>query len=117
MAVWIFSGALLAGVVAPLARRSRSLAPAALTIGTAVVLTYVLLDLWHPDIRAGRAAVDSNRRFDFITLACELPAALLACVAWARSQKLSFWLGWSLNFGYGIWIVVVLVWLEFFWHW
>jgi hypothetical protein len=117
VAALIFTGGMLLGVLAPLGRRHRSLAPAALTVGTVLVLAYALFDLWHPDIRAGRAAVDSNRRFDLFTLACELPAALLASVAWARSQKLCFWLGWTLNVGYGVWFAVVLVWLEFFWHW
>jgi len=88
-----------------------------LATGACIVLGYALFDLAHPDVRIGRAAIESNRRFELLTLACELPVVILAVVSVRFNQKICYWLGWSINLAYGIWLGIIVIWLEFFWHW
>jgi hypothetical protein len=33
-----------------------------------------------------------------------------------RYFKWAFWLGWVLNLGLALYLTVILIWLEFFWH-
>jgi len=41
---------------------------------------------------------------------------VLAMTSWKRS-KWAFWLGYGINAAFSIFVLVILVWLEFFWHW
>jgi hypothetical protein len=72
--------------------------------------------LAYPDVRAGQAAIQSNRSFYLIVLAFELPVLALALIS-LRYFKYVFWLGWAANLVFTVWLIAVLVWLEFFWHW
>jgi hypothetical protein len=102
-------------LMAPLLRRYRK-ASAALAGGAFIILALAFFGLIHPDARSGQAAIESNRRFYLIVLAVELPVFILALISW-RYFKYAFWLGWSVNLVFSLWLSAVLVWLEFFWHW
>lgn len=112
-----FVSSLLAAILAPLWRRSRKAASTTLALGSVFVLTYVLFDWVHPDVRIGQGAIEANRRFDLITLACEGPVLGFALISLKRFQKVGFWIGWVFNLGYCLYLTAIVVWLEFFWHW
>ena len=111
----IFTFGIALMLTAPLLRRSRK-APFALAGGAFILLVLAVFGLTYPDVSAGQAAIESNRRFYLIILAFELPVLTLALVS-LRYFKYAFWLGWTVNLGFTAWLIAVLVWLEFFWHW
>ncbi len=113
----LFLGGLLVTVMAPLWRRSRKIASAMLAVGALAVLACAMFDLIYPDVRLGQAAIAANRRFELMTVTCEASVLALALLSLMRPQKMSFWLGWVINLGYGVWLTVILIWLQFFWHW
>jgi hypothetical protein len=45
-----------------------------------------------------------------------VPVLILASIS-LRHFRYAFWLGWIVNLAFTLWLSVVLVWLEFFWHW
>ncbi|HWN31068.1 MAG TPA: hypothetical protein VNN78_06850 [Burkholderiales bacterium] len=102
-------------IVAPLLRRY-GLASLALAGGAFAVLVVAVIGLVHVDPRIGQAAIESNRREYLFCLACELPVFLLALISWRRF-KWAFWVGYGINFAFSIFVLVIIVWLEFFWHW
>jgi hypothetical protein len=102
-------------LAAPLLRRYR-MAPPSLALGAFAVLAVALIGLLHVDPRIGEAAIESNRRQYIFVVACELPVLLLALLSW-KSFKWAFWLGWGVNATFSLFISVIVVWLEFFWHW
>jgi hypothetical protein len=102
-------------VMAPLLRRRRLASPA-LAGGASIILALSAFGLAHLDPRFGQSANESDRRFYLLFLACELPVLVLALISW-RYFKWIFWLGWTINFGLALYLSVILIWLEFFWHW
>jgi hypothetical protein len=102
-------------IAAPLLRRFNK-ASAALAAGSFAVLAVAVIGLVHVDPRIGQAAIESNRREYLFCLACELPVFLLALISWKRF-KWAFWLGWGINLAFSALVIVIIVWLEFFWHW
>jgi hypothetical protein len=102
-------------VVAPLLRRYQK-ASAALVCGASVVLVVVIIGLANWDPRIGQAAIEANRRQYLLVLACQLPVLVLALIS-LRSFKWAFWLGWAINLVFALYLTVIFVWLEFFWHW
>jgi hypothetical protein len=102
-------------VVAPLLRRYQK-ASAALAWGASVVLVVVIIGLAHSDPRIGQAAIEANRRQYLFVLACQLPVLVLALIS-LRFFKWAFWLGWAINLVFALYLTVIVVWLEFFWHW
>ena len=102
-------------VVAPLLRRYHK-ASAALAGGALIVLLVVIVGLAHSDPRIGQAAIAANRREYLLVLACQLPVFVLALVS-LRSFKWAFWLGWAMNLIFTLYLTVIVVWFEFFWHW
>ncbi len=102
-------------IASPLLRRY-NMASAGLAGGAGAILATVFIGLTHVDARIGQAAIHANRRFYLLILACELPVFVLALISW-RSFKPAFWLGWILNALFTVYLIVVFVWLEFFWHW
>ena len=102
-------------LAAPLLRRYRLASPS-LAAGALGVLAIALIGLLHVDPRIGEAAIEANRRQYIFILACESPVFLLALLSWERF-KWAFWLGWGLNVAFSLFILVIVVWLEFFWHW
>jgi hypothetical protein len=111
----IFTFGIALMLAAPLLRRYHK-ASYALAGGAVVVIALVLFGMAHPDSREGQAAVESNHRFYLIVLACELPVLILGLISF-RYFKYPFWLGWAVNLVFTLWLIAVLVWLEFFWHW
>ena len=102
-------------IIAPLLRRA-SMASFALAGGALAVLAVCMIGLVHVDPRIGLAAIESNRREYLFLLACEAPVFLLALISWKRF-KWAFWLGYGINVAVSIFVLVIIVWLEFFWHW
>ena len=49
-------------------------------------------------------------------VACELPVLIFALIS-VKSFKWAFWLGWAINLLFATFVAVIVVWLEFFWHW
>ena len=112
-----FFGGIFFATTAPLWRRSRTTASLVLALGALVVLAYSVFYLTHLDPREGQAALKSDRSFVLFAVACELPVLGLALVSLKWFQRVSFWLGWVINLGYGLWLTAMFVWLMFFWHW
>jgi len=102
-------------LVAPFMRRYR-LASLALAGGALVILGVSLFGLAHLDPRFGEGAITSDRRFYHFFLACELPVLALALIS-MRYFKWAFWMGWAINFALALYLSVIVIWLEFFWHW
>jgi hypothetical protein len=102
-------------IAAPLLRRYNK-ASAALAVGSLAVLAVAVTGLVHVDSRIGQAAIESNRREYLFCVACELPVFLLALISWKRFQW-AFWLGWGINVAFSVFVLTIIVWLEFFWHW
>jgi hypothetical protein len=102
-------------IIAPAFRRSHAAAPV-LAGGALTVLAVALVGLIFADPRIGQAAIESNRKEYLFCLACELPVFILALVSWKRF-KWAFWLGYGINAAFSILVLVIVIWLEFFWHW
>lgn len=75
-----------------------------------------IIGLAYPDARMDQEANEANLRFYLIVLACELPVLILALISW-RYFKGAFWLGWAINVAFALFLTVLVVWLELFWHW
>lgn len=103
------------GVLAPLLRRYVK-ASYALAAGAAAVVAFAIFGLAHTDPRIGLQAIEANRREYLFTLVFELPVLLLALISAKYSQS-TFWLGWAINLAFASYVTVIIVWLEFFWHW
>jgi hypothetical protein len=102
-------------LVAPLLRRYRMASPA-LAGGASAVIVLAIIGLKFEDPRIGLAAVESNRHFYHLFLACQFPVLILALVS-LRYFKWAFWLGWAINLAFALYLTVIVIWLEFFWHW
>jgi hypothetical protein len=102
-------------LVAPFLRRYHKTS-LALACGAAAVLTVAIVGLIRVDPRIGQAAIESNRREYLFVLACESPVLVLALISF-KYYKWAFWLGWAINLLFAMFVAVIVVWLEFFWHW
>lgn len=102
-------------MAAPLLRRYRLRSPA-LAGGASAVLLVAVVGSVHVDPRIGQAAIEANRRQYLYVLACELPVLILALVSF-KYFKWAFWLGWSINLVFALYLAAIVMWLEFFWHW
>ena len=102
-------------LVAPLLRRYRK-ASYTLAVGALVILLVSLYGLAHLDPRYGEGAIASDRRYYHFFLACEVPVLILALIS-LRFFKWAFWLGWTINLALALYLTVIVIWLEFFWHW
>lgn len=109
--------AMTIGAVAPLVCHWRRKAGSVLLVlGAAILAAIAVTNLVAQDPRAGVAAIEANRRFDFIIAGCELPAFVLALISLKRLTKL-YWVSWGIHLALTIYLAIVIVWLEFFWHW
>jgi hypothetical protein len=115
MLIFIFLIGIGVMLAAPLLRRP-SKDSVALAVGASIVIAFSLVGLANPDLRAGQAAVNTNRGEYLFFLACELPVFLLALISWKRF-KWAFWLGWGINVALSLIVLWVAIELEFFWHW
>jgi hypothetical protein len=105
------------GAITPLLRRyRRTLSAILLALAAAILAAPVVVNFIHPDPRIGLAAIDANRRFDLVVAGGELPVLVLALVSLKWLGKL-YWVGWGIHLAMTVWLGVVFVWLEFFWHW
>jgi hypothetical protein len=102
-------------LMAPLLRGQSKASPA-LAVGAFAVLAVAIFGLLSVDPRIGQAAIESNREEYLFCVACELPVFILALISWKR-LKWAFWLGYGINVAFSIFVLVIIVWLEFFWHW
>lgn len=102
-------------LAAPLLRRYQLRSPA-MVPGASAVVAVAVVGLAHQDPRIGQAAIEANRRQYLFLLACELPVLVLALIS-LRYFKWAFWLGWTINTIFALYLAVIVVWLEFFWHW
>jgi cytochrome c biogenesis protein CcdA len=110
-----FAFGMMLMLLAPLLRRRHG-APYALAGGAFILLGLAVLGMTHADARMGQAAIESDRRFYRIVLGFELPVLILALIS-LRYFKYPFWLGWAVNLVFTLGLAIVIVWLEFFWHW
>ena len=85
--------------------------------GALLALTSSIFDWVYPAYKWGMASVNSDRRIDQFTIACELPVLVLALISVGYFRRLTFWLAWTISLIYVLWWAVVIIWLEFFWHW
>jgi hypothetical protein len=115
MATVLILGVLVA-LAAPLLRRHGRGASAALAGGAGVLVAFSLFDLIHPDLRAGEAAVEESWRFAMLLLGFEVPVLTLALISLSDRKK-AFWAGWIIHLALTLWLIVLIVWLTFFWHW
>ena len=113
--VAIFFIGIFAGIVAPVFRRSGT-AGVVLAGGAAILMILAVAGLSHRDMREGLATVEANRREYRLILECEIPVLALA-LASLRWRKKLFWAGWAIHAAFALFVVVIVIWLEFFWHW
>ena len=102
-------------IAAPLLRRPQ-LRSGALVAGASMVVAAAIVGLAYEDPRIGQAAIEANRRQFLYVFGCELPVLVLALIS-LKTIKWAFWLGWSINLGFALYVAAIIVWLEFFWHW
>ena len=102
-------------LVAPLLLRRRWASPA-LAGGASIILVLSAFGLAYIDPRYGPAANQSDPRYYLLFLGLELSVLALALISWRRF-KWAFWLGWGINLALALYLAVILIWLEFFWHW
>jgi hypothetical protein len=102
-------------IAALLLRRFRRRSPA-LAASASTALAVAITGWAHPDPRIGQAAMEANRRQYLFVLACELPVLILALIS-LRYFKWAFRLGWTIDLVFALYLAVIVVWLEFFWHW
>jgi hypothetical protein len=102
-------------IAAPLLRRYQ-LRSHALVAGAATVIAVAIIGLVYEDPRIGQAAIESNRRQYLYMLICQLPVLVLALIS-LKQFNWAFWLGWSINLLFALYVAAIVVWLEFFWHW
>ena len=115
MAIIVFFVGIGLMLAAPFLRRYHK-ASLALACGAAAVIAVAVVGLIHVDPRIGGAAIEANRREYLFMLAFELPVLILALISF-KHFKWAFWLGWTINLVFAMFVAVILVWLEFFWHW
>jgi hypothetical protein len=104
------------GAISPVLRGRGRAAAGTLVAGAAIVLVFVTTSLIVQDPRAGLAAIEANRRFAMMIAGFEVPALSLALISLRRIDKL-YWVGWGIHAALTVWLGVIFVWLEFFWHW
>jgi hypothetical protein len=88
-----------------------------LAAGAALLIVMAGVGLWLPDLREGLAAVEANRKEYRFVLTCEIPVLALGLVSLGWVKKLTFWTGWAIHAAFTAFVVAVVIWLEFFWHW
>jgi hypothetical protein len=113
--VVIFFLGIFAGIVAPVFRASGK-AGILLAGGAALLVILAVAGLSHQDLREGLATLEANRREYRLILECEIPVLALA-LASLRWHKKLFWAGWAIHAAFALFVVVIVTWLEFFWHW
>jgi hypothetical protein len=113
--VVIFFLGIFAGIVAPVLRRYGK-AGVVLAGGAAMLVVLAIAGLLHRDTREGLATIEANRREYRLILECEIPVLALA-LASLRWQRKLFWVGWAIHAAFTVLVVVIVIWLEFFWHW
>jgi hypothetical protein len=115
VAITFFVLGILLMIASALLRR-HDIAAFVLATGAVVVVAVALVGILYLDPRIGEAAVRANRgQYEFI-VACQLPVLILA-LASRRGSRGAFWLGWGTNLAFSLFVVVVVVWLKFYWHW
>jgi hypothetical protein len=115
LAIFLFLIGIGLAVLAPFLRRYGK-ASLALACGAATVIAVAVVGLVHVDPRIGEAAIADNRREYLFMVACELPVLIFALIS-VKYLKWVFWLGWAINLLFAVFVAVIVVWLEFFWHW
>lgn len=116
MVVLFFCG-IFAGFVAPLLRRRGNAGGLALAAGATTLVIVAIAGLLHTDIREGLATVEANRKEYRFILACEIPVLVLGLLSLRWLKKSSFWTGWAMHVAFSAFVVFMVIWLEFFWHW
>jgi len=113
--VVVFFLGIFAGIAAPIFRRYGK-AGIVLAGGAAMLVIVAVTGLLHQDMRDGLATVEANRRQYRMLLECEIPVLALALVS-LRWQRKLFWVGWAIHAALTGFVAVIVIWLEFFWHW
>jgi hypothetical protein len=103
-------------VASPFLRRHGKAGSTVLAGGAAALVAIALVEMLHPDARAGLAANQADRRFYWIIFGCEVPVMALALISQRRFKK-AFWVGWGIHMALAVWLATVVTWLQFFWHW
>jgi hypothetical protein len=111
----VFVLGLVVALLAPLVARFRR-AHLALAAGAFLILVLAVVGLMHVDPRIGQGALAENRREYGLMIAVEVPVLGLA-LASIKGSRWPFWLGWSIHAAFAVFVGIVVVWLEFFWHW
>lgn len=114
--LFIFILGMATGVITAVLRRYGRIAAGVLAMAAVILLAPAVADFVHPDLRTGLAALQSNRKEDLLIMGCELPVLALALISLKRFSKL-YWVGWGIHALLSAYWTVIIVWLEFFWHW
>ncbi|HET9401794.1 MAG TPA: hypothetical protein VFO34_12675 [Candidatus Acidoferrales bacterium] len=115
MAIAILIGIVL-GLLAPACRQNAKARSAVLMAGATMVLAAAVYGLLHEDPRVGAATIAANRREYHFLMEYAFPVLALAAASLSRFKKL-FWAGWSIHLAFAGFVLVVVIWLTFFWHW
>jgi len=105
------------GLITPVVRRyRRTAAKMLLVLGAVILVGFALTNLINQDPRVGLGAIAANRRFGLLIAGGELPVLAMVLLSLKWLDKL-YWFGWGIHAALTVWLVVVIIWLEFFWHW
>jgi hypothetical protein len=81
-----------------------------------MLIAFAAFEIVHPDLRAGEAAVEESWRFATLTLGCQVPVLALGLISLAGRKRVC-WVGWIIHLAFTLWLIIVIVWLTYFWHW
>jgi hypothetical protein len=107
---------IMAGLIAVAFPRNGNSRSAALASGATILLAAAVYGLLHQDPRNGSAAINANLRQYHFLMACEFSVLALAVGSFSRFKKI-FWAGWAIHAAFAGFLLFVVIWLEFFWHW
>lgn len=109
--VVVFFLGIFAGIAAPIFRRYGK-AGIVLAGGAAtLVIVAVTRFLHRRNGNGGGESLPVSR----MLLECEIPVLALALVSLHWQSKL-FWAGWAIHAAFTVFVAVIVIWLEFFWH-
>jgi hypothetical protein len=110
--VVIFFLGIFAGIAAPIFRRNGK-AGVVLAGGAAMLVIVAVTGLLHQQMQGGPATLEADRR-QYRMLRDTGAGARVAVTALAKED---FWVGWAMHAAFTAFVAVIVICLEFFWHW
>ncbi len=109
----LFSLGSAVGIVAPVFRERRGI----LLVACACLILALMAYSYQASTpeALGQGSSTANRQEAVFAGACEM--AVVGCAALSLRRTAFFWVGWTLHTLLAAASAVIVIWLEFFWHW